>query len=279
MKKILVTTDFSPASKSAVLFAIQWSTQQKLELIFIYVLHIVKPTNWDKTILQEHVRKKKAEANARLKTFIENIYKQLNIAAPKISTKIIEGISADICILHHVSKNRIYDGICISTRGAGGFKKILGTTTGNLITKSSIPVLAVPANYKVKKISDILFATDMKNFKEEAKKVIEFAKPLKAKIEMIHFAWPNEVLFDEDFILLPFKKHFRYGLEFYYEKNDAVHSLIERLEEKIKKNKPSVMVMFTNRKRTFFQRLFLSSKSEELSFRTTVPLLVFNKNV
>ena len=40
MKKILVTTDFSAASKSAIRFAIQWSTQQKLQLVFMHVLYI-----------------------------------------------------------------------------------------------------------------------------------------------------------------------------------------------------------------------------------------------
>jgi hypothetical protein len=38
--------------------------------------------------------------------------------------------------------------------------------------------------------------------------------------------------------------------------------------------KPSVLIMFTNQQRTFFQKLFLSSKAEELSFQAKVPLLV-----
>lgn len=279
MKKILVTTDFSEASKSAMRFAIQWSTQQKLQIVFLHVHYCLRPTSWSKDALESYVKKELGEAGKRLKAFVADVYQEASVAPVKINTRVIEGLDADVSILYHANKNSGYDCICISTRGAGKLKKFLGTNTGNLITRSELPVLAVPAEYKVSPISKIMFATDMVNFQQESQKVINFAKPLKAKIEMVHFAWPNEVMFDEKAINNSFKKHFRYGIEFSFEQNDAVRSLIERLEEKIKQNKPSVVVMFTQQQRTFFQRLFLSSKSEELSFKTKVPLLVYNKEV
>ena len=74
-----------------------------------------------------------------------------------------------------------------------------------------------------------------------------------------------------------FKKQFKYGFKLHFEKIDGTHSLIESLQDQIRLLKPSVVVMFTNQKRTTFQKLFLSSKSEALSFRLKVPLLVFNK--
>jgi nucleotide-binding universal stress UspA family protein len=45
VKKILVPTDFSEYSKAGLRFAIQWSAVQKIELIFIHVLHIPRPLN------------------------------------------------------------------------------------------------------------------------------------------------------------------------------------------------------------------------------------------
>lgn len=277
MKKILVTTDFSPASKSAIRFAIQWSTQQKLQLVFMHVHYLPKPTRWSESVLEKYTKRSLEEVETRLKNFIGDIYNEVGITPQKISTYVTEGVGADVSIMYHANKNSGYDCICISTRGAGRLKRVLGTNTGNLISKAEIPVMAIPAGYNVKEIETIMYATDMTNFKEEVNEVIGFAKPLKAKIEMVHFAWPNEILFDEDLITSSVKKHFRYGLEFHYEKNDAVRSLIQRLEERINKKKPSVLVMFTNQRRTFFQKIFLSSKSEELSFKTKIPLLIFNK--
>ncbi len=118
----------------------------------------------------------------------------------------------------------------------------------------------------------------MRNYAEEIKKVVAFAKPLKTKIEVVHFTWPDEISFDEKTIEAAFKKQFKYGLKLHFEKNDGVHSVVENLQNQIKMRKPSLIVMFTEQKRTFFQKLFLSSKAEELSFEAKVPLLVFNKN-
>ena len=71
------------------------------------------------------------------------------------------------------------------------------------------------------------------------------------------------------------KKQYKYGFKIHFKKNDAVHSLIQNLEDQIRKRKPSIVVMFTNQDRTIFQRMFLSSKAEDLSFKVKAPLLVF----
>ena len=86
-------------------------------------------------------------------------------------------------------------------------------------------------------------------------------QPLKTKIEVVHFSWPDEISFDEKTIEAAFKKQFKYGLKLHFEKNDGVHSLIENLQNQIRIRKPSVVGMFTNQKRTFFQKLFLARKS------------------
>ena len=103
----------------------------------------------------------------------------MNAKPGKYFIIIIQGISADISILDYCRKNKGIDYICISTRGAGKFKKIFGTNTGNLITKSEVPVLAVPQNYKVADVKSVLYATDLRNYTAEIKKVVAFAQPLK----------------------------------------------------------------------------------------------------
>ena len=277
MKKILVPTDFSTNSKSGVRFAIHWASQQKIELVFVNVLYILRATRWSDAYFEKYAEQEKELCSTKFEKFIAGIFRQMNVKVGKYSTVIIEGISADISILDYCRKTSGIDYICISTRGAGKFKKIFGTNTGNLITKSEIPVLAVPQNYKVADVKSILYATDLRNYAPEIKKVVAFAQPLKTKIEVVHFSWPDEITFDEKTIEAALKKQFKYGLKFHFEKNDGSHSLIENLEKQIRTRKPSVVIMFTNQKRTFFQKLFLSSKAEELSFQAKVPLLVFNK--
>jgi hypothetical protein len=176
--------------------------------------------------------------------------------------------------LDYCRKNKDVDYICISTRGAGKFKKIFGTNTGNLITKSEVPVLAVPKTYKVADTKYILYAADFRNYSAEIKSVVDFTLPLKAAIEVLHFTWPGEITFDKKTIETAFKKQYTYGRKIHFENNYAIHSLIQNLQNQIMIRKPSVLIMFTNQQRTFFQKLFLSSKAEELSFQAKVPLLV-----
>jgi nucleotide-binding universal stress UspA family protein len=278
MKKILVPTDFSVYSKSGVRFAINWANQQKLELVFVHVLHILRATRWSDSYFEKYAEEEEKFRKTKFEKFIAAIYRNMNVDPGKHSFVIIQGISADFTILGYCEKNPDIDYICISTRGAGKFKKIFGTNTGNLITKSNVPVLAVPNKYRVVSLKSILYATDFRNYPEELNKVVDFALPFKAKIAVLHFTWPYEIIFDEKTIEAAFKKEYKYSLEIYFEKNDAVRSLIENLQKQISIRKPSVVVMFTNQERTLFQKVFLSSKTEELSFQLKVPLLVFKKN-
>ena len=278
MKKILVPTDFSVNSKSGIRFAINWANQQKLELVFIHVLNILRATRWSDSYFEKYAEEQENLCKTKFEKFIADIYKSMNVDPGKHSFVIIHGISADFTILGYCEKNPDIDYICISTRGAGKFKKIFGTNTGNLITKSNVPVLAVPNKYRVVPLKSILYATDFRNYSEELNKVVDFALPFKAKIAVLHFTWPYEVIFDEKTIEAAFKKEYKYSLEIYFEKNDAVHSLIENLQKQISTRKPSVVIMFSNQERTLFQKVFLSSKTEELSFQLKVPLLAFKKN-
>ncbi|MEO6949432.1 MAG: universal stress protein [Ginsengibacter sp.] len=278
MKKILVPTDFSPGSKSGVQFAIHWASQQNIELIFVHVHYILRATSWSDAHFEKYAMQETKLYNTKIEKFIADMYTEMKVKPGKYTTVIIEGINADISIDDYCTKNPGFDYICISTRGAGRIKKIFGTNTGNLITKSAVPVLAVPKNYKVAAITSVMYATDLRNYTEELKKVVAFAQPLKTEVEVVHFTWPDEITFDEKTIEAAFKREFKYGLKLHFEKNDGTRSIVENLEKQIKLKQPSVVIMFTNQQRTFFQKLFLPSKAENLSFDAKVPLLVFNKN-
>jgi nucleotide-binding universal stress UspA family protein len=277
VKKILVPTDFSANSKSGVRFAIHWAMREKLELLFVHVLHILRPTHWSDPYYEKYTVQEKKVCIAKFEKFIRGIYNQMNVKPGKHSQIIIEGINADTTILDFCRNNPDVNYICISTHGVGKFKRIFGSNTGNLITKSPVPVLAVPKAYRIADIKTALYATDLRNYMEEIKKVVAFAVPLKTKIDVVHFTWPDEVSFDAKTIEAGLKQQFGYTLKLSFEKNDAVHTLIENLQKQVRIRKPSIVIMFTNQQRTLFEKLFLSSKAEEFSFQLKVPLLVFNK--
>lgn len=277
MTKLLVPTDFSSGSKAGIRFAIQWANQQKLELVFVHVLYISRLTHWSDAYFENYAENRKRDCQIKFESFINDIYQQVNANPGKHSLLIIEGISADISILDYCRNNSSIDFICISTRGAGKFEKIFGTHTGNLITHSEVPVLAVPYNYTTGIIKTILYASDLRDIEAEMKRVIAFAQPLNANIEVVHFTRPGEVSFDAKIIEAELKKQVSYDFKLHFAKYDGIHSLTENLQKQILDHNPSLVIMFTDQQRTSFQKIFLPSKSELLSFRLKVPLLVLSK--
>lgn len=278
MTKVLVPTDLSSGSKAGIRFAIQWASQQKLELVFVHVLFIPRLTHWSDADFENQVANEKKDCQTELEQFINDIYRQANVEPGKYSLLIIEGISAEISILDYCRNNKGIDFICISTHGAGKFEKIFGTHTGNLITKSEVPVLAVPESYKACIIKTILYATDLSDVYTEMKRVIAFAQPLNANIEVVHFTTPDETSFDEKTFDTELKKQCNYDFKLYFTKNEGVHSLTESLQSQIIIHQPSIVIMFTDQQRSIFQKIFQPGISELISFQLQAPLLVFSKS-
>ena len=83
---------------------------------------------------------------------------------------------------------------------------------------------------------------------------------------------------DKEIIERGVKKEYGYPVNLHIEQSDAVHSLVQNLQKQIEVLKPSIAIMFTDQGRSLFQKIFLSSKAEQLSFELKIPLLVFHKN-
>ncbi len=277
MQKILVTTDFSDKSKAALFFAIQLAAQSKCSLTFFHAYHNLIPTAWNFTRIEEYGKEETKIMQQKLDLFVEKIYKSLHTTATKMKCIVKQSVMPQNCIMDYAKENK-FDFICISTRGAGKIERILGTNTGNLINHSAIPVIAIPYKYKTAAITSILYASDLAHFKKEIIKVVAFASPLKATIELLHLTSVFENSDQLKAIETAVKKISAYHINFNITNRNPNESLITDIETAIKKRKPSMMVMFTEQNRSWFEKIFLSSKSAEYSFNAKVPLLVFNKS-
>lgn len=276
MQKILVTTDFSDKSKAGLLFAIQLASQNNFNITFFHVYHVLVPTQWSAAKIDEYENKETKKIQDKLNLFVAQIYKGLNL--PKSSSKcvIISSLFPQGSIMEYSMENK-FDYICISTRGAGNLQRLLGTNTANLINHSNIPVIAVPYNYKPTKITSILYASDLANLDYELKKIVAFAKPLNSTVELFHITSPLDSNTDSKVLKATVDKLSKYDIKMNIKNTDYVQTLIDNITAAVKKVKPSMMIMFTEQNRNLCEKLFLSSKSAEYSFKTQVPLLVFNK--
>jgi nucleotide-binding universal stress UspA family protein len=277
MTKILVPTDFSANSKAGIRFAMQLSTQREIELLFIHVFHVTKLAQWTDEDFEIYSDKKRIQFTTRLNRFVTHLYKSLNIKSGKYSCIVVQGISADISIMDYCRDHEDIDYICIGTRGASKLNKLFGTNTGNLITRSEVPVIAVPAKYRRSAVTELLYATDFSNYSEELKAVVDFARPINAKIKVLHLASENEVFPDKKTIEKTVNGEYYNGIELQVKRAGETSSLEKDLKREISGSKPSMVVMFTDQNRGFFRKMFTPSKAEQLSFATSVPLLAIHK--
>jgi nucleotide-binding universal stress UspA family protein len=274
MEAILVPTDFSDNSKPGLRFAIRLAARNKAKLVFVNIFQAKRPYLGDSEALKkEHIDK----AQLKLEAFIRKIYHTLKVEPGEYSCEILEGFKADISLLDYCKKHSNIKLIIISTRGGSFVNKILGTNTGNLITKSPIPVIAIPKDYRNKPLNNVLYATDLENLDQEFQRVLDFAKPRGLSVELLHFSSPLTQDLEKNLHKEELEIKAGYPLKVRIEKYNINHPMSKNLQQQIEKIKPSLVILFTNQNRTFYEKLFLSSMSEGLSFKSQTPLLIFKK--
>lgn len=274
MEAILVPTDFSDNSKPGLRFAIRLAARNKAPLVFVHIFQPKRPYLGDADALRkEHITK----AKLKLEAFIRKIYNSLKVEPGPYSCEILEGFKADISLLDYCQNHPNIKLIIISTRGASFVNKILGTNTGNLITRSPIPVIAIPKDYRNKPLHNVLYASDFENLDQEFKRVLDFAKPRGLSVELLHFSSLSTLDLEKNLKRDELESKAGYPLTIRIEKSNINNPMSKNLQQQIEKIKPSLVILFTNQNRSFYERLFLSSMSEGLSFKSQTPLLVFKK--
>ncbi len=278
MLNVLVPTDFSDNSKSGLRFAMQWSRKQNIRLIFIHAFHVLKAPLSTDLEFKKFIDREKSSYEKRLNKFVLSLYKSLRIKPGKYSCVVRQGISADLSILGYCQEKGKINYICIATRGANGIDKMLGTNTSNLITKSDVPVLSIPQNYRKHNLRKLLYPADFVNIDNDLEQIVSFARPLDIEITILHLASPGGTFRSQEAIQAALRKKYHYNIDVYIKKTNIKHSIRENIQEYVKNIKPSIMALSTDQNRSLFQKLFYPSRAAQISFTTTIPLLTFPKS-
>jgi len=275
MEKILVTTDLSSNSKTGIRFALQMAKQLGAELNFYYVSEVTKPTSWSDLHFKKYQKENIEENTIRLMNFVRDTIGDEKMVA-NVKYTIDLGLKASDLILKAAKKYKA-DYICMSTRGAGRVKKLFGTNASSIITTSLIPVIVVPQRYQIKPIDSILFASDFAALDREMKKVTALAERLKATVDVFHYDYLLHVPENVKKLERKSEKYVSDDIQFHFKRLEIDMPLSEHLTKDVKKEKPSLVVLFTKQNRNWFDRLVLPSESAEMSFHLNIPLLTFRK--
>ena len=280
MKSILLPTDFSDNSWNAIQYAISFFEKTNCHF---YILH-VNILNNTSTIDTPYV----ASSNV-----IEDVY---NKSSKKQLRELLKRISKE---LPHNKKHKFYsltdynffiesirthiqeksiDIIVMGTKGATGIKKlIVGSNTGDVITKVPCTTLVVPENAKFNGITEIAFPTDLSlsyhiQTLQPISEVLEEFHPF---LRILHISKKKEGLNTNQ------QKH-KELLEDYFINNDySFHFLTnDNIEDAVQcfvESRDIDMIVMVAKNLNYFQRMLFLPTVEEISYHTDVPFLVLHE--
>ncbi|MBN2732658.1 MAG: universal stress protein, partial [Balneolaceae bacterium] len=165
--------------------------------------------------------------------------------------------------------------IIVGTKGESSLKRILyGNVTSNVILESDIPVFTVPANSKKPYLDRFIFATDFRDGDlDSLQRTVDFARPFNAEIHVLHIEESNGI--DSEI-------KFRGFCDLVQEKIDYENLMFkniksERFSKGISeylKDHPVSLLIITRYKKAFLKTLLWANTTQELTYHTTVPMLV-----
>lgn len=280
MKNILLPTDFSENSWNAIKYAIHFFGQETCNF---YILHINRlsdniindPTYLETEDVLESVYTKPTKT--KLRKILGRISKEF---LPNKSHKFysLSDYSFFIdSIRKHVEEKNI-DYIVMGTKGASGLKKIIvGSNTGDVITKVKCTTLVIPESAQFVKPKEIAFPTGFSSSSETQvlKPLSEILENYNATLRILHISKKKTELNNEQNKNRDLLQDHFYNLNysFHYLTNNKVEKAVQCFVESRNVN----MICMVAKNLNYFQQILFHSKVEELSYYTEIPFLVLHE--
>jgi nucleotide-binding universal stress UspA family protein len=284
MSTIVVPSDFSKNANAALRYAIMLSGQMKSELVVFHSSHISAYALSAAASEEQMTRLLKEDEMHKMEKLQDQVSKAYkNMEIKKIPPGIRYMVEFNPLMVERtieIAKENNADLIVMGTHGASGITKFFfGSNTSIMISKSPVPVLAIPENYDFAPLKNIVFASDLENISMELNQLLPFAQSTKSTINILYLNYgidsdDHKIKRAEEEI----KKTGYKKIKLYQQKASIETSLVSQVKKYININKPQCLVMFT-RERSLWDRLFLKgSKTEDMSTALSIPLLSFKKH-
>lgn len=282
MKTIVVPFDFSPNARTALSSALQLAKATASPVLVVHIVHespykLAAASN--EAEMNRLIRKGEMEQTTALQHEITEIQQLLSL-------KFHQGQVNAKAVYHPLIVEKIIalaaeedaGMIVMGTHGATGLKKVLfGSNTAHMISRSPIPVLAIPVDYAWKTVEKIVYASDLEHLEAELKQVISFAIGLNAVIELLHldYGYNDKKISQTEAETIIRKSPYQF-IHFLLREANLNKPLLKQLKSHIEEIKPDWLVMFTKEK-SMWDKLFLGSHTEDMSQALPLPLLSFKK--
>ncbi|MGN0002924.1 MAG: universal stress protein [Sphingobacterium composti] len=276
MEKILVTTDLSTHSISAIHLALQLAKERSAKLIIVHVYNLLKPKKWRIQRFENYKETRKEFVLNKLNKFLEKA-----IPSPKLTSFDIEidlqiNTNTTSALLNTIKKHDCFFGI-ISTHGRGKTKNAIGSTANKFISRSPIPIIAVPSTFKIKPLESICYCSDMTNYIKETNKVIDFAKPMDVEIRLLHITTSKENLLKKNSLETKLLRRTGTKIKTKQLIKNPDNTINEEIAIAAKKTQPSLVVLFIGRNNQQMEINSIFTAINPSSIYKKTPIVFFKR--
>ena len=278
MKTILTPTDFSQNAWNALEYTIRLFRDVPCTF---YVLHIgdLKDSSVKGNSFAVSAEKIDSSIKERLDQLFERIRK---LPTNKLHRFIAGQEYGNIVnIIRKQIDDKDIDLIVMGTKGASGLKEtIIGSNTGDVITKVACNVLVVPDRAATVPPKEVAFPTDYNIFYSHSilEAISEVLIISRANLHILN------VIKSKGRLTKGQQKNKVYLKDYLEETFHNAHSFKSIIDKDIKlaiqnfvSNDKVDMVIMVAKNLNFLQQLFFDTTIEKLSFHTTVPMLILHE--
>lgn len=269
MKQILVATDFSDAAKNAVHYAAGLAQEFNASLHLLHVFlqpapALDVPVTWGYSVEAEQKEKtaqlqKEAEALAAL-------------FPVQVSTDVVMGFTGE-SIADEADKQGA-DLVVVGMKG-GKHSRFWGSNAITAIRKVSRPVLVVPEGVSFTPPKRIAFSTDFNeavNY-QSLDPLVLLAKKFGARVDIVHVQKDDDMNTGEIAGKLGLERAFE-GIEHQFA--TIVDDDVEEGIQSFTQNNPTNILVMVAHRHGLLNRWLGTSHTKQMSYQTTLPLLVLH---
>lgn len=280
MKNILLPTDFSDNSWNAIVYALHFYKDANCNFYLLYVHKLSVIINND----FPYIPNQDIPENG----YILAAKKQLKEVLQKISETFPKNRKHNFYTLtdcnffieslrKHLEEKKIAV-IVMGTKGASGLSRlIIGSNTGDVITKVKCTTLVVPENAKFKKIEEVAFPTDfsMSNDLQVLQPIVEILEEKNSSLRVLNISKKSSGLNIDE------QKSKELLEDFFYNYKHSFHVLTnKKIEDAVQcfvEGRDIDLIAMVAKNLNYFQQILFHTRVEEISYHTDVPFLVLHE--
>lgn len=277
MKKILCPTDFSKTATRAMEYAAYLASISSGKLTLLHVTHLpLAETAETALVATEVIGEVNRDATDKLHSACEYLQGKFG-GMWECDFEVKTAFLADAVRNYVVHEG--YDLVVVGSTGGGNTLEeiLIGSNTLAIIENVYCPVLSIPTNARLPRISKITYASDLLDADTKGlQEVLLFAENTGAEVEVVHIHKKSDA--DSIEKAAAFGKHLEAtfaGQKVHF--HDIIHPDEEvGLKDYLTKTNSDLLVIM-KRHRNFFSKLFHSSLTEKLTYHSKIPMLVLDE--